>query len=283
MPDGPAHDFANPDAALRFGPQARRRSPDAAREAIADPNAPPRNSGRSRARPALRSVLLVGLVGIAPAIALAAVILWLRHPAASVAPPSRGDVHTAELERQRTELAAEVEVLRQEAGANRAALERLEAHVTAASQPAPATIPPPAKLTQAATLPPPIVPAVVEQPSVVPAVLEQSPAIGLPQDALPHVILQYARGSASARARATTLGLTLRARGLEVADTIAASAGIAASNVGFFYADDRRSAQRIASDLTPSGLPALRPIQRRVPANGPLPRPGTIEVGIAGP
>ncbi len=89
------------------------------------------------------------------------------------------------------------------------------------------------------------------------------------------VVLRYSRDSAAARMRAANLAETLRAQGFGVADPTAAPA--AASSVTFFYAEDRSSAERVASDLA-----VPRPVQRRVPVTEAQPRPGTIEVMVAG-
>ncbi len=105
----------------------------------------------------------------------------------------------------------------------------------------------------------------------------ERPATALPDGAIVRVVLRYAHGSTSARTRALAYGLALRAHGLEVADPVAASAGTTASGVGYFYAGDRHSADRVAGDLA---LPEA--VQRRLPANGALPRPGTVDIGIAG-
>jgi len=105
----------------------------------------------------------------------------------------------------------------------------------------------------------------------------ETPPTALPDSVAVHVVVRYARNSVPARTRALALGLTLQAYGLEVADPAAATIGAGANSVGYFYIDDRRSANRIASDLA---LPEA--VQRRLPASGPLPRPGTVEVAITG-
>lgn len=282
------------DAALRFGPQARRRGPAAPLEA-ADPAvqelAPhqvPRKPGYSR-----RWVAWIGLAALAPAVALSAVILLLnRQPAIVAAAPE--DTHATELASQRAEFAAQVEALRQEGAANRAALARLEAHLAAAAKPAssisaplsdapptpvqvvvPASVPDPAPQAETRAQ---IEPAPAPLPIAAnPEAAAPPPAVALPPGLSARVILHYARGSASARARMAALTQTLRAHGLEMANPVDVPATVAASGVIFFYADDRRSAEWISDSL---GGP--KPVQRRPVAGLPLPPPGTIEVAIAG-
>jgi len=286
------------DAALRFGPQARRRAPAAPLEAAdtgakfaAQELAPyqvPRTPGYSR-----RWVAWIGLAALAPAVALSAVILLLnRQPAIVAAAPE--DSHATELASQRAEFAVQVEALRQEGAANRAALARLEAHLADAAKPAssisapPSDAPPtPVQGVVPASVPEPapqagiraqIEPAPAPLPIAAnPEAAAPPPAVALPSGLSARVILHYARGSASARTRAAALAQTLRARGLEMANPVDVPATVATSGVIFFYADDRRSAEWISDSL---GGP--KPVQRRPAAGLPLPPPGTIEVAIAG-
>ena len=73
------------------------------------------------------------------------------------------------------------------------------------------------------------------------------------------------------------LRLTLQAQGLDVADPVDAFHGIAANVVTYFYHEDESKANRIAGVLATFG-----PVHNRRPANDELPRPGTIEVAVAG-
>lgn len=274
------------DAALRFGPQARRRAPAAPLEtagAAGDPAAQelaphqvPRTPRYSR-----RWVAWIGLAALAPAAALSAVILLLnRQPAIVAAAPD--DTHATELASQRAEFAVQVEALRQEGAANRAALARLEARLADAANPASSISAPPsdAPSTPVQVVIPANVPEQAPAPLPIAANSEAAappPAVALPSGLSARVILHYARGSASARARAAALAQTLRAQGLEMANPVDMPATVATSGVIFFYADDRRSAEWISGSL---GGP--KPVQRRPAAGLPLPPPGTIKVAIAG-
>ena len=152
---------------------------------------------------------------------------------------------------------AQIEAVRQNAGSKRAAFERSEASVAGAARLA----------ARSSDLPPPLT----------------SPAIGAlskiaPPEGVPaRVVLRYARGSEAARTRAIALRLTLQAQGFDVTDPVNGPSGIVANGVTFFYREDQSSASRIAGVLATSG-----PIQSHLPANDPLPRPGTIEVAVAG-
>lgn len=98
----------------------------------------------------------------------------------------------------------------------------------------------------------------------------------LPNGVTARIVLRYARNSDEARARATALRLTLQAQGLDVGDPTGSPMGVVTNSVTYFYGEDQESANRIAGVLD-----ASRPIRGR-PARGQLPRPGTIEVAIAG-
>lgn len=287
------------DAALRFGPQARRRAPAApleAADAAAVPAAQelaPHQASRTP-RYSRRWVAWIGLAALAPAVALSAVILLLnRQPAIVAATPE--DTRATELASQRAEFAAQVEALRQEGAANRAALARLEARLADAANPASSISAPPsdAPSTPVQAVIPASVPEQAPQaeiraqigpaPAPLPIAANSEaaappPAVALPSGLSARVILHYARGSASARARAAALAQTLRAQGLEMANPVYVPAPVAINGVIFFYADDRRSAEWISGSL---GCP--KPVQRRPVAGLPLPPPGTIEVAIAGP
>ncbi len=101
-----------------------------------------------------------------------------------------------------------------------------------------------------------------------------SSAAGLPDGLPAHVVLRYARDNGPARARAQALRLSLQAQGLDVSDPVGAS--VPMDRVTYFYGEDQRTADRVAGVVD-----ASRPVQSR-PGHGPLPRPGTIEVAIAG-
>jgi len=274
------------DAALRFGPQARRRTPAAPLEAADTaaypaaqelaPHQAPRTPRYSR-----RWVAWIGLAALAPAVALSAVILLLDRQPAIIAATSE-DTPATELASQRAEFAVQVEALRQEGAANRAALARLEARLADAANPASSISAPPsdAPSTPVQVVIPANVPEQAPAPLPIAANSEAAappPAVALPSGLSARVILHYARGSASARARAAALAQTLRAQGLEMANPVDMPATVATSGVIFFYADDRRSAEWISGSL---GGP--KPVQRRPAAGLPLPPPGTIKVAIAG-
>ncbi len=99
----------------------------------------------------------------------------------------------------------------------------------------------------------------------------------LPAGMPARILLRYARNSEPARSRAAALALALQAQGLEVADPVAAPPGPSGETVTFFYGDDQASAKRVAAVTV-----APAPLQGRLSANAPLPRPGTIEVAIGG-
>ena len=99
----------------------------------------------------------------------------------------------------------------------------------------------------------------------------------LPEDPPAHVILRYSHGSQAARTRAIALRQTLQAQGLDVADPVDAPRGIAVNGVTYFYHEDESKANRVAGVLATFG-----PVRNHRNANEELPRPGTIEVAVAG-
>ena len=99
----------------------------------------------------------------------------------------------------------------------------------------------------------------------------------LPVGVPARVIMRYTPHNVAARTRATAVGAALRARGLDVADPVGSSTLIRSSRITFFYSDDLASAREIAVILGTFGSP-----QARSPDNQPFPRPGTIEVSVAG-
>ncbi len=104
-----------------------------------------------------------------------------------------------------------------------------------------------------------------------------SPAGVLPEDPPAHVILRYSHGSQAAKTRAIALRLTLQAQGIDVADPVDAPRGIAVNGVTYFYHEDESKANRVAGVLATYG-----PVRNHRNANEELPRPGTIEVAVAG-
>jgi chromosome segregation ATPase len=223
--------------------------------------------------------------------------------------PEQISGNAAALDRQRTELAAEIEKLRQQATADRTELAQLRAQVSEAAR-----APPPdaaaldrqraelvaqiEKLRREATdnhagldrlekqfgeafhAPPRAAntPPSILQPQESPqstATIGTSPDIGLPPDTTPRVILRFAHNRDSARTRAATLERSLRAQGLDVVKSGDSPASSRANEVMYFYNEDRPSAERIAAGLAEAAL-----IQRPFADDGSLPRPGTIEVAI---
>lgn len=212
-------------------------------------------------------------------------------------------------DRQRTELAAEMEKLQQQASADRAAVAQLRTQVSEAAQaPAPdvagldrqmgelaAEI---KKLRRAATdnhagldrlekqfgeafrAPPRPTDTSVfipqpQQPPQFTATIAASPDVALPSDTAPRVILRFARNRDSVRTRATTLERSLRAQGFDIVKSGGSPPSSRADKVMYFYKEDRPSAQRIAAGLAEAEL-----IQRPFADDGSLPPPGTIEVAI---
>jgi hypothetical protein len=223
--------------------------------------------------------------------------------------PEQISGNAAALDRQRTELAAEIEKLRQQATADRTELAQLRAQVSEAAR-----APPPdaaaldrqraelvaqiEKLRREATAnhagldrlekqfgeafhaPPRAAntPPSILQPQESPqstASIGTSPDIGLPPDITPRVILRFAHNRDSARTRAATLERSLRAQGLDVVKSGDSPASSRVNEVMYFYNEDRPSAERIAAGLAEAAL-----IQRPFADDGSLPRPGTIEVAI---
>src|SRR6202048_4965358 len=223
--------------------------------------------------------------------------------------PAQISGNAGALDRQRTELAAEIEKLRQQATADRTELAQLRAQVSEAAR-----APPPdaaaldrqraelvaqiEKLRREATdnhagldrlekqfgeafhAPPRAghTPPSILQPPESPqstATIGTSPDIGLPPDTTPRVILRFAHNRDSARTRAATLERSLRAQGLDVVKSGDSPASSRANEVMYFYNEDRPSAERIAAGLAEAAL-----IQRPFADDGSLPRPGTIEVAI---
>ena len=104
-----------------------------------------------------------------------------------------------------------------------------------------------------------------------------APATLLPEEPPVHVILRYSHGSEAAKTRAIALRATLQAQGLDVADPVDSPRGIAVNGVTYFYHEDESKANRVAGVLATFG-----PVRNHRTANEELPRPGTIEVAVAG-
>ena len=99
--------------------------------------------------------------------------------------------------------------------------------------------------------------------------------VALPEGVQARVLVEYPHGSEPARRRAVTLSQTLQAQGIDAADPVEVPSVPTSGGVTYFYQMDRASAERVAAVSTASS-----PIRSRLPANGRLPRPGTIEVAI---
>lgn len=101
----------------------------------------------------------------------------------------------------------------------------------------------------------------------------------LPVGAPARITIRYPAENAAARQRAGDLARGLSEQGLEVTGPVASPGRIASSTVSYFYAEDRPGAEIAARVLGPE----WRPVQKRLPTREPLPRPGALELAIAGP
>ena len=101
----------------------------------------------------------------------------------------------------------------------------------------------------------------------------------LPFGAPARITIRYPVESAAARQRAADLARGLSEQGLDVADPVASPGHIASSTVSYFYAEDRPGAEIAARVLGP----AWKPVQQRLPTREPFPRPGALELAVAGP
>lgn len=101
----------------------------------------------------------------------------------------------------------------------------------------------------------------------------------LPVGAPARIVIRYFLENAVARQRATDLAHGLSEQGLDVADLIASSERIASSTVSYFYLEDRPGAEIAARGLGP----AWKSVQQRLPTREPFPRPGALELAVAGP
>lgn len=101
----------------------------------------------------------------------------------------------------------------------------------------------------------------------------------LPVGAPARIVIRYTLENAVALQRATALARGLTEQGLDVADLVASPERIVSSTVSYFYLEDRPDAEIAARGLGP----AWRPVQQRLPAREPFPRPGALELAVAGP
>jgi hypothetical protein len=98
----------------------------------------------------------------------------------------------------------------------------------------------------------------------------------LPEGMPPRVLIRYAGRSAEARRRAEELASALAAQGLEVADLRESVVAPAQTRLSFSYASDEAVASRIGR------LAGVAPQRQALPKDGLLPRPGTVELILAG-
>lgn len=101
----------------------------------------------------------------------------------------------------------------------------------------------------------------------------------LPVGAPARIVIRYSLENAVALQRATDLARALAEQGLDVADPVSSSEHIASSTVSYFYLDDRPDAEVAARGLGA----AWKPVQQRLPQREPFPRPGALELAVAGP
>ena len=101
----------------------------------------------------------------------------------------------------------------------------------------------------------------------------------LPFGAPVRIAIRYPVGNAAARQRANGLARGLSEQGLDVADPVASPERIASSTVSYFYAEDRPGAEIAARVLGPT----WKLVQQRLPTREPFPRPGALELAVAGP
>ena len=101
----------------------------------------------------------------------------------------------------------------------------------------------------------------------------------LPFGAPARITIRYPVENMAARQRATDLARGLSEQGLDVADPVASPGRIASSTVSYFYAEDRLGAEIAAR----ARGPACTPAPPRPPPGAPLPRPGALELAVAGP
>lgn len=101
----------------------------------------------------------------------------------------------------------------------------------------------------------------------------------LPVGAPSRITIRFSAEDAAARQRAGDLARGLSGQGLDVVGPIASPGRIASSTVGYFYAEDRPGAEIAVRVLGP----AWKLVQQRMPTREPFPRPGALELAVAGP
>lgn len=101
----------------------------------------------------------------------------------------------------------------------------------------------------------------------------------LPVGAPARITIRYSVENAAARQRASDLARGLSEQGLDVAGPVSSPGRIASSTVGYFYAEDRPGAEIAVRVLGPT----WKLVQQRMPTREPFPRPGALELAVAGP
>jgi hypothetical protein len=101
----------------------------------------------------------------------------------------------------------------------------------------------------------------------------------LPVGAPARITILYPAENAAARQRASDLARGLSEQGLDVVGPTVSPGRVASSTVGYFYAEDRPGAEIAARALGP----AWKLVQQRLPVREPFPRPGALELAVAGP
>jgi hypothetical protein len=98
----------------------------------------------------------------------------------------------------------------------------------------------------------------------------------LPADVPLRIIVRYFAEDAIARQRAIDLSRGLGEQGLNVADLVGSATRGGTNTVNYFYAEDQLGAAIAARGLGPD----WKCVQRRIGANEPMPRAGTLELVI---
>lgn len=101
----------------------------------------------------------------------------------------------------------------------------------------------------------------------------------LPVGAPARITIRYFAENAAARQRASDLARGLSEQGLDVTGPVSSPGRIASSTVGYFYVEDRLGAEIAVRALGP----AWKLVQQRMPTREPFPRPGALELAVAGP
>ena len=136
-----------------------------------------------------------------------------------------------------------------------------------------AILPPSAPSADASLLPP------KPDASPLPGQAQAIPAVP-PRDVPARIVLRYALGSDSAKARAQSAETLLQAQGMHIEDRAAPAKGVSASKVTFYYREDQAAAKKISDAL--AVFTGSDTIQKPPMSLKPMPRPGTIEVVISG-